>query len=271
MGILSYQTFSNISALKIIGDVKTVLNGLVEEGNMQKDVLNQLKFALGAGSFTDCSCVGESLVLNKIGYSCYLDNHSELMTSKGSSGLKSPFLMGIEWDCQPSSLLQIDYPEGISLHELLENIGAELHAYAFVACLKFNNLACTYLKKAPIFKENINVHVAQYWAKTEEYPKCDAYLFGVVIKEKGKQKFPAEILEKAFYVNPQEKNKGSILSHSHAALVKEASSFAQLKTDLQFYEQLDPNSVIGVRHVFTQSIVNEGLFALFKITDIKNN
>lgn len=287
MGIKSYKSFSNTITLKIIGDVNTVLDGIVDESNLNENVLEELKFALGAGSFSDCHCVGESLILNQIGYSCHLKNKGnyqvknrvndkaefitdQLITDKGSFGLRSPFLMGLQLECQPKDLLDIDYPLGITLNELFEEMGKGLLAYAFVAWFSFKELACSYIKKPPIFKENINEHFVRYWAKTEEYPEQNAYVFGVVIKEAGKQHFPPEILQKSFYINPQEKNQGVLLSHTHAALIDNSTSFLELKKDSYFYEKFDPNAVIGIRHVFTQSTVKQGFLALFDITKINH-
>ena len=259
-----YQIFPVHSALKIIGDCKIVLNGCVNDAYMKEHVLDHLSFALGAGSFSDCACVGETVVLNQIGYTSHV-NDSQLLTIKGEAGLKSPFLMGLEKEETPSALVKVESQKGIELDHLFESMGPQLHAYAFVGCFLFKTLSCSYLKKPPIFHENINENMEKYWAKTEKNPLCSAYVFGVVIKEKGRPMFSPEFLERAFYVNPLEKNKGSLLSHSHAALVETSPSFRELKKDLRFYETLNPSLVTGVRHIFTDSIVKEGLVALFEL------
>lgn len=256
------------TALKIIGDVKTVLNGNVDENNLQEKVLEHLKFALGAGSFSDCTCVGESIIFNQKGYTCYVDNHGNIKTEKDEQGLKSPFLMGLEINTQPNISLNIDYPNGIALNELFDNIGQDFYAYAYVGCLLFENLACSYIKVPPIYKENINENSEKYWAKTENHPNCYTYLFGVVIREAGIHKLPPELLQQAFYVNPLEKNKSATLSHTHAALVKETIPFSTLMPD-NFHDTFDPASLIGVRHIFTQSIVKKGLLNLYNISSIK--
>jgi hypothetical protein len=264
-----YLTFPVASQLKIIGDVKTVLDGSVKEDNLQIRVLNKLTFGLGAGSFSDCTCVGETVILNQIGYTSYVDAKEALVTVQGKKDLKSPFLMGLTKESKPSSFLQLNYPEGMVLHQLQEQLGNGLLAYAYVGCLLFEKLACSYLKVAPIHGESINDHAKKYWADTEEHPQCYAYLFGVVITEKGKENFSKEELGKAFYVNPLEKNQGGILSHTHAVLVKTSPSFSTLKDNLNFYDTLEPASVVGARHVFTQSVVKEGLLAIFDISTIE--
>lgn len=262
-----YQVFPIDSVLKVMGDVKIVLEGCVDASCMEEHVLDHLTFALGAGSFADCSCIGETIILNQIGYTCHVNAHSHLLTNKGAAGLRSPFLMGIEKGGHPSALLHIDLPKGISLDQLFERMGQGLDGYAFVGCLLFETLVCSYLKKPPIFHENINENVEKYWAKTENHSQCYAYVFGVVIKEEGRQNFPQELLQRAFYVNPLEKNQGGTLSHTHAALVKNPPFLPDLKKDLRFYETLDPSFVTGVRHIFTDSIVKEGLVALFKLRE----
>lgn len=262
-----YQVFPVDAALKVIGDVRTVLEGCVDASCMKEHVLDHLTFALGAGSFADCSCIGETIVLNQIGYTTHVNAQGHLLTNKGATGLRSPFLMGIEKGGDPSFLLHIDAQPGISLDQLFERMGQGFHGYAFVGSLLFEKLVCSYLKKPPIFHENINENVDKYWATTENHLQCYAYVFGVVITEEGRQNFPQELLQKAFYVNPLEKNQGGTLSHTHAALVKTSPFFPDLKKDLRFYETLDPSSVTGVRHIFTDSIVKEGLVALFELRE----
>jgi len=269
MSFKPYQVFPIDAALKIVGNVKTVLDGSVKESCMEEHVLDCLAFALGAGSFADCSCIGETIVLNQIGYISRVNDQADLITNHDTTGLKSPFLVGIEKGEHPAKILQINYQEGIILNELFERMGESLHGYAFVGYLLFETLSCSYLKQPPIFNEPINENVEKYWATTENHPNCYAYVFGVVIKEKGKDLFPKEVLQRAFYVNPLEKNQGGILSHTHAALVKTPPSFTSLKKDLYFYKNLEPSLVTGVRHIFTHSIVKEGLLALFDVTEIR--
>lgn len=262
-----YQVFPFDSALKIIGDVKVVLNGCVEESCMEEHVLDHLMFGLGAGSFSDCSCIGETIILNQTGYTSYVPPHAHLRTTTGTNGLRSPFLMGIEKGGHPSALLQIDLQKGMDLEQLFEQMGQRFHAYAFVGCLLFETLSCSYLKKSPTFREHINENVEKYWAKTEKHSPCYAYVFGVVIKEEGKQNFPHALLQRAFYNNPLEKKQEGTLSHTHAALVATPPFFTSLKKDLRFYETLEPSLVTGVRHIFTDSIVKEGLIALFELRE----
>lgn len=281
MKIDPYQTFNNTSALKIIGDVRTVLNGCVTESKLQENVLNRLMFGLGGGSFTDCMSLGETIVLNQIGYGTHVDSQVDinadvdvnakdrLIETKGKKDLKSPFLMGLEKNCRPSTLLQVDSTNGIDLNRLYEKFGQGLYGYAFVGSILFEKLYCTYLKKSPMFNESINDNVEQYWATTEEHLECYAYLFGVIITEKGINHFPKDMLQKAFYINPLEKNQGAIVSHTHAVLVDTIPPFGTLKQDLKFYESFEPTLIIGTRHILTQSILKEGLMAIFNINEIR--
>ncbi|MBX9786095.1 MAG: hypothetical protein K2Y08_02035 [Alphaproteobacteria bacterium] len=263
-----YEVFSVSSTLKIIGDVRTVLNGRVDESSMEENVLDHLRFALGGGSFTTCACLGEAIILNQVAYTSHLNNEGSLETNTYKEGLKSPFLMGLGKEQHPSSLFHLESQKGILLEDLFKQLGQGLLGYAFVGGFSFKTLACTYLKKAPIFNEPINEHVKKYWAETEYLSPCTAYVFGVVITEKGKQHFPPENLNKAFYLNPLEQNSGEILSHTHAALVKKLPTFNRLKEKQFFYEKVDASSVIGVRHIFTHSLVKEGTLALFDIHEM---
>lgn len=262
-----YKTFPFRSALKVIGDVKIVLDGLVSDSSMNSHVLEHLSFALGGGSFSGCSCIGEAIVLNQRAYTSYIDPHSHLVTVNGEKDLKSPFLMGIEKEASPSALLHINLQEGLNLEHFFKHIGERHHAYAFSGCLLFETLSCTYLKKPPIFQESINEHIEKYWATAERHSPSYAYVFGVVVTDKGRTAFAPELLGRAFYVNPLEKNKGDLLSHTHAALIDTPLAFPDLQKDLHFYEAVDPSFVTGVRHVLTDSIVKEGLLALFEFRE----
>jgi|GEM_PF-2431040 len=262
-----YKTFPFRSALKVIGDVKIVLNGCVTESLIKDHVLEHLSFALGGGSFSDCSCIGEAIVLNQIGYTSYVNPFSHLVTVKGEKDLKSPFLMGIEKGESPSALLHISLQEKLTLEQFFKRIGEHHHAYAFSGCLLFETLSCTYLKKPPIFQESINEHVEKYWATAEKHSPAYAYVFGVVVTDKGRNAFSPELLGKAFYVNPLEKNKGDLLSHTHAALIDTPLVFQDLQTDLHFYKAVDPSLITGVRHVLTDSVMKEGLLALFEFRE----
>lgn len=270
MSIECYKVFPDSSTLTIIGDVKLVLNGAIDETNMNTNVLEPLKFALGAGSFSDCSCVGETIILNHIGYTSHLDKNGKLVTIHNPVDLRSPFLMGLLKQCHPKKLFYLNFEEGITLNDLFNDLEPTSTAFAFVGSFLFKNLACSYIKKPPIYRENINTHADRYWAKTEFHAGCNAYLFGVVVKEKGKKTLPKDILGKAFYSNPLEKNEGSLLSHTHGVLIEGAPSMVQLKKDLKFYEHLDISSIMGARHVFTQSVLQEGVLSLFDISDIKS-
>lgn len=266
MGLKLYQSFPETTFLKIVGDIGTVLNGKIDNAHLHSHVLNQLKFALGAATPSDCLSVGEGLILNQKGYTCYVDKNQELITKKSVSDFSSPFLMGVGLESKPSDLFQIDYPQGISLNELFK----ELYQYpvlAYLGALFFDHLSCSYLKIPPIYKENIVDNYDKYWAKPEDIQNCSAYVFGVIIQEEGQKNIPVEKLNHAFYINPGEKNKENFLSHSHAVLLKNSFEFSKLKNE-NFYQNIDTSSMFGVRHVFTQSIVNQGLMAVFNIKDI---
>jgi hypothetical protein len=258
-----------VSVLKILGDVNTVLGGKVSESSLQRDILKQVRFGLGAASFSDCACVGETVILNQRGYSTYVNKENRLELDQGEQGLRSPFIMGLEPECQPSSLFHIQCPQGIALSQLFQDLGDEVPAYAFVGSVLFKELFCSYLKKPPIFSEPINENVEKYWAKTEELHQCHTYVFGVVIKEKGKESLDPDLLKKAFYINPLDKGQGNFLSHTHAALIEKPLDFADQKANIEFYKKFDPRQVEGCRHLFNQSTVQEGVLAFFELREIQ--
>jgi hypothetical protein len=51
------------------------------------------------------------------------------------------------------------------------------------------------------------------------------------------------------------KNQGSLLSHTHAALIKEYAVGLAINRDEAFFADIDPSHVESIRHIFTQSVV----------------
>ena len=123
------------------------------------------------------------------------------------------------------------YPNGVAL---------AAHAHAL-------DLTGIYLKRPPIYGENINNHRDQYWSEVEHFKSVAVFLFGVVMPQT--LKFLPEIVERAFYKNPFEKRVQTFDSHTHAAI------FAG-------------DRITAVRHVLTSSSIREGKLALFPIESI---
>ncbi|MBX7067049.1 MAG: hypothetical protein K1X28_07450 [Parachlamydiales bacterium] len=246
--------------LKIFGNVKNVLNGNITEAVLRPAKESRLRFALGAGTFSDGQHLGETLVIEQ---NCHVSwvQKSHLQNGSGLNA-KTPFLMGIDRD-EPMGLLN-----SLNRETALESLygeWAKKHpmGFALLGSFRMKEWSCTYLKKPPIFQENINQHHDAYWAKVENHSNAFICLFGVVIPPTAEKNFPKSTLEKAFYKNPQDSSQAPFQSHTHAAFADRL-----LKSDSFLFRDFKIGSV---RHTLTQSILHEGSFVLFPLQGIESN
>lgn len=249
--------------LTISGSVLSVLNGVVDEADMHAVGPHHFRFALGSGTFSSLENIGETLIVNGRPHVSWLQGkkvHTEV-----NSKVSTPFLIGLDEKQQggtllrykpsPSPVLQmfyqdllLDYPTGV----------------AIVGHVIFDELHSTYLTKPPIFGENINEHVDDYWAKKRTDKSQSVTLFGVVLPEEGAKKYPKEILERAFYQNPHESHPASLYSHTHGGLNETGELGAHDKIEA-FFDSLGKTPIKGVRHILTSSLIREGTFVLFPV------
>lgn len=270
MALTYLQRYHHSTQLKILGDVNYVLSGKVSPLIVQHLSLPSLAFALGAGTFSNVKFLGETLICNKIAHVCFLDASAHLQTESNAQFIKSPFLIGVDSKDQPDALVSAKYSHPISLEDFYAAIAKEYPlGFAIVGDALFGNLESTYLKKPPIFHENINGEKEEeYWAAKEDSPNQRALFFGVVITPQGKEKFTAAKVSKAFYQNPKESTSAPFLSHTHAALLTENKE-PQVPADKEaFISRLSTYKMEGVRHILTQSQIKEGVFSLYKIEGI---
>jgi hypothetical protein len=268
MALTYLHRYHHSTQLKILGDVNLVLNGKVSPLIVQQLSLPTFTFALGAGTFSNVKFLGETLICNQVAHVCFVDPSAQLQTESNAQFVKTPFLMGIDSKDQPDALIRADYSHPIALEALYTTIAEEYSlGFAIVGDALFANLEATYLKKPPIFHENINGDKEdEYWAPKEHLADQRALFFGVVITPKGIEKFTARKVSKAFYQNPKDLTSASFMSHTHAALVDEKISPVMDKET--FFARLPTYKINGVRHILTQSLLKEGTCALYKIEDI---
>lgn len=235
------------NTLKILGSVQTILAGRVTDADM-KSFNEDFRFALGGGSYAGLHGIGETMVIDGKPYVSWIDGGKLHTESQGD--FQCAFLMGIDrqqvaavstyfMPAKPVSMqtmyadLTEKYPEGFAI--LGSAMMAELHA--------------VYLKKPPIFHENINDLQKEYWGSEGVKKEQSALFFGVVIPEQTKAKF-ASVLSKAFYHNPGDTQNSPFDSHTHVALLQ------------------SEKTIVGVRHMHTQTLIREGIFTLYPIGNI---
>lgn len=266
---MEIKKFGRTTHLKIIGDVNHVLEGKVAPHVLYPVNSSQIAFGLGGATFQTEKQVGDAM--NVCGKSYVEACHGSLQREQIPSTFKTAFFMCLEKNAEPDALFHAQFAKGKTLDSLYEDIIKNYpDGFAFAGQMKFSAANGTYLKKPPIFGENITgAKEDEYWAPLEHLQDQEAILFGVVITSKGEKSFGKEKVAKGFYQNPKEAKKAPFLSHTHAALIESAKSFYLPNTPHDFFAVIGALKVRGIRHFLTQSVCQEGVFGIFKIDSIR--
>lgn len=254
------------TVLKISGNVLYVIEGDVDPTTMQPIRLEDFRFALGSGTSQKPESLGETIVIERKPYISWMEK-GKLVTREQTS-FSSPFLMGID-DKQILGALVHSQPTPPSSIEYLYQELAHRYpmGFAILGCALLAECHTTYLKKAPIHHENINKNHDAYWAAPKKEKNQNVCIFGVVLPETAKEKFPPDVLKRGFYHNPAEPRHHSFDSHTHAALL-DAGPEKWPHNMNEFFKSLKNLPVNGVRHLLTQSILQEATFAIFPLGSI---
>ncbi len=254
---------TNTTTLKIVGDVLCVLEGHVNPKVMHP--IPQFRFALGSGSFSDASRLGETIVLESKPYVSWTEGNKQY--TQGQKPITTPFLMGIERDEKPRALLYYRPPTPNSLLSCYEELANQYQeGFAVLGRALFSELHSTYIKKPPIYGENINENTSAYWAQVPIEKQTLACFFGVVIPPT-QDTFPQKTLNRAFYKNPHETHGSPLMNHTHAAILKSGSLHKPKDLD-DFYSMFKDQPISSVRHFLTQSLIQESVLAIFPLKQI---
>lgn len=266
MDLKLLEKYDNRVSLTIFGDVRIVLEGKVSDQNVFPLDLKKCRFALGAGSYSDLTKWGETIILESRALGSYVSNASKLITEEEKKKLRTPFLLGLDSAQKVSSYWELNNKLSGSLLDLYSLVSKHFsYGGVIVGDFLFETLEGSYLKKSSTEQENINVYKEKYWEKPAPLMDQRGFTYGVIITDAGKKKFPPSVLQKAFYENPNEKEKVPLMSHSHVALTVPHGT---PKTLSDFSIILRTAPILGVRHLLTQSKLKEGVFLLFEIDEI---
>ncbi len=221
------------SNLIILGNVLDVLEGRVQPELLKPTADLNFRFALGGGTFSDEHCIGETLVIEGVTHISWMQ-HGKIHTDRQPNAM-SPFLMGIKKGEPAGILFSVSSPITVEAFytELFKKYPKGV---ALAGSAEMVMLEGVYLKKSPIYHENINTHHDTYWSSIDKIPHAKTFLFGVIT--------PLNLFKKGFYHNPNETNAQPFDNHTHIAL-------------------LDHLEVKMVYHMLTQSILQKGNFTLF--------
>lgn len=254
------------TTLKISGNVLYVIEGNVDPKTLKPIELSDFRFALGSGTSKDPESLGEALVMDKRAYISWV-NGGKVVTQE-ESGFESPFLMGIDEKQILGAMIRCEPTPPTPLNDLYEEMAIRFPmGYAIVGQALFSECHSTYLKKAPTDHKNINEHPKDYWAPVKKEKDVNVCLFGVVIPPTAREKFPEGSIQKGFYVNPEEKSGSALSSHTHAALLKNGPEKWPHNMN-EFFKSLKDLPITSVRHLLTQSLLQEATFAIFPLGEI---
>ncbi len=251
------------STLEIAGNVLLVLDGRVDPKAMEPIDLSHFRFALGSGSFSDALRLGETIVIDGKPHISWVEEKKVFTQSQAH--INSPFLMGIDQKQKGSDLFHYKPTSLLPLQQFYEGLAKQYpKGYAILGNALFSTLHSTYIKKSPIYGENIEENVSAYWAEVPTEKEKIVCFFGVVIPRKSTNSFPEEMLKRAFYHNPQESSASTLMSHTHGALLR-GDSLSIPQGFHEFFNTLNALPIDSIRHLLTQSVIREGTFALFPI------
>lgn len=263
------QKIVNNTSLKITGNIIYVLQGHVSTGVLHNIDYTNFRFALGSGTYTDPKVLGETLILEGKSYVSWVQD--DKVVTEAKQPVKTPFLMGIDNYYAGGAFYNFNPGAPVSLQSLYEDL-SNLHTdgFAILGHVIFSQFETTYLKKPPIFGENINDNTQEYWAQIPKEQNMTVVFFGVAIPAKAVNKYPQEMLMKGFYQNPNEKQKSKLLSHTHGALLGQMP-LNQAENMEAFMESVKTLPVKSIRHLLTSSIIKEGSLAVFPIGQIESS
>jgi len=249
------------------GNVQIVLDGVAEEKNLHLLSTFPFQYALGAGTFSEKEKIGECLVLQKQAHVCWVDKGKEI--SERNDKAHVPFLMGIDQHQKAAEIFSYDSATPISLGSLYEKYAEKYPSGCAILGLSLVKvLRATYLKKPPIYSQNVNENHSEYWADASADPLRVIGFFGVFISAAARKKYPDKILGRAFYKNPGETKVSPVESHTHAAIfsLKDVNVVKNLEEMGQIFRQ---TPIQGVRHLLTSTEMIKGSFALFPFDQIQ--
>lgn len=235
-----------MAKIKILGDVRVLLEGRFEEKYLQPIDQRTFRFALGAGVVTDIQSFGETIVIEGKPFTTWYEGGKRVT----GTTCRSPFLVGVEWD-QKGMFEYRQYEKPISMGAIYEELAANYAGgFAIAAIAKMEELYGRWVTKPPVNLEPFLSTVTDVEMEKEK----TIFLFGVVIPKH------TEELNRAFYQDMQQTEKHELLNHTHAAFLRKQEI---PKTEQEFHAAV--KEVEMVAHFMTHSLIQEGAFVIYPL------
>lgn len=248
--------------LTIFGNVMDVVEGRVTKESLRSSKNVHLQYALGGATLSDENSFGEGIIID--GKSWVSWGYKDQVRTEGKDSMLTPFIMGIDGRTPFGTLETVS---SSSLQKFYEK-QCQKHPKGFVLLGRFlmKSFSSTYIRKPPIFHENVIDRFSSYWANPEQKAEASIVLFAVVIPYAAEKIFSSDTLGHAFYKSPKDPKDLSFYSHTHSALVGETKTVESADLFLQSLKNL---KVLGVRHTLLSSEIDHGQCLVFPIERIQ--
>ena len=251
------------ATLQIHGDVNLVIDGAVKKSNLQPIKKNQFRYALGLGTFSGEQHLGEALIFESLPYVTWMEKKKA--KTETHSQIQSPYLMGIGPKETPALIFHQKWPFPTSLQHFYKDLEKQFplgFAVAGHACCR--GVHATHIKIPPIHKENIFEDAEKYWGEEEIHSTGLFLFFGVNLPAAALKGYLPKLVSKGFYTNPLDKKQSNETNHTHGILLKDSPPIATESFSLPIQEA----KPLGVRHLYVSSQFQEGMFAVYDISQI---
>lgn len=266
---MSVLTFQNLrqepNAMASIGSVENVISGMVPpELKNRRFLASKVLYGFELGSPQGIYNLGEAILFNDLLYSSRTD---------ATRSQRDPLMWGPEFvtsgiflvprTCEPNliaSYCTLDEP--LTLREIYRQIYAETQApFALAGCAELEVLHSRSITYSPIEQENIFQHEDKYYTEeAHQDPDRNIALVGVVSDfSQAREQAINDHLRKVLYYNPFNKQSGTLISHTHAAV---------LNQPVLALDRVQPHHVSDVIHLMDDSLVRSFRARVFTIADI---
>lgn len=259
--IPTHAGFANVI---VIGSVKDVIAGIVKkELRQQKFDATKYLFGFELASPRSVESFGESVLVNNYCYATSTDpNYYYQKTIYGKTFYTTGMLLVPKQTSANYLIQKANYSKGISYDDFCQAIYREVQRpCVYVALLRFKQLNTAYIKKPPIYGENIFAHQEAYYGGSQEtFSDCTCFVIGVLANFATDPSLITDKLADVLYHNPFDKQ-AVLQSHTHGLVLNQKAA------DLA---ALEPSKVTHTVHIYNKNtIISEIIWGeIFVVNEI---
>lgn len=246
----------------VVGDVKTILDGVSTGSRFLRVEPGTFTAALGAAALTpDPAAQGETLVLGDTSFVKTVEPARQYRTLSSATGFWTGFVAGLERGARPAARYEVR-GEGHTMEEIFRQLaGRHGPMFAVIGKGHFRRLEASAVKRAPCWGEPIlGAHKERYFHPPAVEEEVDALFFGLALRSPDDA---TSATGRIFYINPDDRSATGLQSHTHFARVRSLE-----KTDLR-----DPAAAAAqadeVAHLLTQSRLSRGELDVYELGEVK--